>query len=116
MIEHTKIKLSKQTKILILLLFIALFSILVVSKIVTTPDFNAGIIKSLDDKKVTVMKLVVTAAASSTAISMIPGDAAMPIANQIMNLTSYFIIILGAIFLEKMLLSVVGYLSFTIII
>jgi predicted RNA-binding protein Jag len=116
MVEQVKNKFSKQTIILIILLFTALFSNLVVSRIVTAPDFNAATIKSLDDKKATVMKLSVAAAASSTALSLIPGDAAMPIANQIAQLTSYFIIILGAILLEKMLVAVVGYLAFTVII
>lgn len=116
MIEHIKMKFSKRTIVLITLLFIALFSILVVSRIVTAPDFNAATIESLDDKKVTVMRLAVTAAASSTVISLIPGDAAMPIANQIAELTSYFVVILGAILLEKMLIAVVGYVSFTFII
>jgi hypothetical protein len=114
--EHIKMKFSKRTMVLITLLFIALFSIFVLSRIVTAPAFNASTIKSLDDKKVTVMKLAATAAASSTAISLIPGDIAMPIANQIAELSSYFIGILGAILLEKMLVSVVGYVSFTFII
>jgi len=114
--EHITMKFSKQTKLLITLLFIALFSIFVVSRIVTTQDFNSATIKSLDDKKVTVLKLAATAAASSTALSLIPGDVATPIANQIAKLTSYFILILGAILLEKILIAVVGYISFTFII
>ena len=114
--EHITMKFSKRTKLLIALLLIALFSIFVVSRIVTTQDFNSATIKSLDDKKVTVLKLAATAAASSTALSLIPGDVATPIANQIAKLTSYFILILGAILLEKILIAVVGYVSFTFII
>ncbi len=114
--EHINTMFTKRTIALIALILIALFSIFVVSKVVTAPDFNASTIKSLDDKKVTVMMLAGTAAASSTIISLIPGDTAMPIANQIAELTSYFIVILGAILLEKMLIAVVGYLSFTFII
>lgn len=116
MIEKINLKISKRTKQLIVLLAIALLSIFVVSKIVTAPSFNAANIKSLDDKKVTVMKLAAATAASSTAISLIPGDAAMPIANQIAELSGYFIIILCAILLEKMLISVIGYVAFTFII
>ncbi|MBU3161369.1 hypothetical protein KPL37_16800 [Clostridium frigoris] len=70
----------------------------------------------MDDKKVIVMKLAASAAASSTALSLIPGDAATPIANQIAELSSYFIVVLCAILLEKMLIGVVGYVSFTFII
>src|SRR5665647_940621 len=96
MIEQTKMKFSKRTMALIALILIALFSIFVVSKIVTAQDFNASTIKSLDDKKVTVMMLAGIAAASSTIISLIPGDTAMPIANQIAELTSCF---LGIVYL-----------------
>lgn len=115
-IKKVKTKFSKRIMILLTLLLIALFSIFLVSKIVTAPSFNAATIKSLDNKKVVVMKLAAAAAASSTAISLIPGDAAMPIANQIAELSSYFIIVLCAILLEKMLVGVVGYVSFTFII
>lgn len=116
MIEQLIMILSKRTTKLIILLLIAVLSFFVIARIVSAPDFSASTIKSLDNKKVTVMKLAATAAASSTAISLIPGDAGMPIANQIAELTSYFIIILGAILLEKMLITVVGYVSFTYII
>jgi hypothetical protein len=116
MINKIKIKYSNRTIILITLLLIALFSIFIVSRIVTAPSFNAATIKSLDDKKVIVMKLIATAAASSTALTLIPGDVAMPIANQIAELSSYFIVVLCAILLEKMLIAVVGYVTFTYII
>ncbi len=116
MIEGLKMRLSKKTAILIALIVVALVSNLFIAKIVTTEKFNSATIESLDEKKITVMKLAATAAASATAISLIPGDAAMPIANQIAELSSYFILILGAILLEKMLIGVVGYLSFTYII
>lgn len=116
MIKKNKINFSKRTMILITLLSMALLSIFVVSKIVTAPSFNSANIKSLDDKKVIVMKLAATAAASSVALSLMPGDAATPIANQIAELSSYFIVVLCAILLEKMLIAVVGYVSFTFII
>jgi len=116
MIETSKVKPTKQIVILSILIFIALLSFFGVSKFVTAPGFNAETAKSLDDKKITVMKLAATAAASSTALSLLPGDVATPIANEIAEITSYFIIILGAILLEKILIAVVGYLSFSFII
>ena len=109
-------KFSKRTMQVIILIIVALFSILVVSTVVRAPDFNAATLESLNDKRDTVMRLAVTAAATSTALSMIPGETATPIANEISKLTSYFIVILGAIFLQKTLIGVVGYLSFTVII
>lgn len=116
MIENIDKRISKRAILIIILILVALLSRFVISTIVTSPDFNKGTMESLDDKKVIVLKLAATAAASSTAISLIPGDVAMPIANQIAELTPYFIVILGAILLEKMLMSVVGYVSFNFII
>lgn len=116
MVEQIKNGFSKRTILVMILLSISLLSNLVVSKIVTKPDFNISTIESLNDKQVTVMKLATTAAASSTLLSLIPGDAATPIANQIAELSPYFILILGSILLEKMLVAVVGYVSFKFII
>lgn len=113
--EQIKMRITKRTLILALIL-LALFSIFVLSRIMASPVFYAPILESLNDKEASVMKLAAIAAASSTALSLIPGDAAMPIANQIAELTSYFIVILGAILLEKMLITVVGYVSFGFII
>ncbi len=116
MVKDIKMQFSKRTVIVIILILIILLSKFVVSTMVTDPSFNEETIKSLDDKKVTVLKLAAASAASSTALSLIPGDAATPIANQMASLTSYFIIVLSAILLEKMLISVVGYVAFSYII
>ncbi len=117
MTEQIEKRFSKQTMIwAIALILIAAFSFFFVSKFVTTPEFTASTVSSLDEKKATVMKLVAAAAASSTALSFIPGDATTPIANQIAGLTSYFIVILAAILLEKMLIGAVGYVVFTYLI
>ncbi|MDM8533723.1 hypothetical protein QUF55_03365 [Clostridiaceae bacterium HSG29] len=107
---------TKKIIALIILIIIALVSFFHISDFVTKPEFNKSTIESLDEKKETVMRLTLAAATSSTALSLIPGDTAMPIANQIANLSSYFIVILAAILLEKMLIAVVGYVSFTYII
>lgn len=116
MINTISQRFNKRTIIFLVLLTIAFLSFFVVSKTVTAPSFNAENIKSLDDKKVTVMKLAAASAATSSALSLIPGDAAMPIAEQIAELSTYFIIILCAILLEKMLISVIGYMAFAYII
>lgn len=117
MIEQIKSRLSMPTMIwAISLILIAGFSFFFISKFVATPEFSASTVASLDEKKSTVMKLAAAAAASSTALSAIPGDATTPIANQIAGLTSYFIIILAALLLEKMLIAVVGHVAFSYLI
>lgn len=116
MIEPVEKKVSKRTIWTVALVVIMLISIFGVAKLVTSPDFNASMIESLDEKKATVLKVSLSAAATSTALSLLPGDVASPIANEIAELTTYFIIILGAILLEKMLLSVIGHVTFVYII
>jgi len=116
MIEQTEKKVSKRTIWTVALVVIMLISIFGIAKLVTSPDFNASMIDTLDEKKATVLKVSLSAAATSTALSLLPGDVASPIANEIAELTTYFIIILGAILLEKMLLSVIGHVTFVYII
>ena len=107
---------SKKIIITIVLLVIALLSIFVISKVTSSAEFHAKTIKSLDDKKITVMELTAATAGTSTAIAAIPSDATTPLANQIMELSSYLLIVVGAIFLEKIMLTLTGYIAFTYII
>lgn len=100
----------------ILLIIILLLSITVFSKFATSPENYASTIQSIDDKKATVMGVTATAAITSTALAAIPGDATTPIANQIMDLSSYLLIVVCTLVLEKALLTVMGYLSFRILI
>ena len=107
---------TKRFICIILLLIIATLSMTVISKVATSPESYKSTIQSIDEKKATVMGVTATAAATSTALAAIPGDATTPIANQIMELSSYLLIVVCALVLEKSLLTVMGYLSFNILI
>jgi hypothetical protein len=109
-------KYSKPIVFTLVLIIIALASVFLIAKLAGSPEFNAATIESLDQKKDTVLKASLSAAAASTALTLIPGDTAMPIANEIAELSTYFIFILGAILLEKMLITVIGHVVFTYII
>lgn len=97
-------------------LIIALISILFVSGFATSTDFHAKTIRALDEKKTTVMELTAAAAATSTAITFIPGDAATPLAEKIADLSSYFLLVTCAIYLEKYLVTITGYAAFMLLI
>lgn len=101
---------------LVLLIAIALISIFVISGIVSSVDFHKETIKHLDDKKLLVMELTAATAGSATAIAAIPSDATTPLANQIMEMSSYLIIVIGVIFFEKILLTLTGKLTFSLLI
>lgn len=99
-----------------LLMIVVLLSVTVFSKIATSPENYKETIKSIDDKKAVVMAVTATAATASTLLAAVPGDTTTPIANKIMDLSSYLLIVVCALVLEKTLLTVIGYLSFNILI
>lgn len=99
-----------------ILLTILLLSVTWFSGVISSPEFHKKSIEALDEKKVTVMELTAATAATSVTISAIPGDATTPIANQIAELSSYLMIVVGAIMLEKFLITMTGYLTFTYLI
>ena len=94
------------------LVVIALLSAFVLAGRLSDPAFHAASIAALDEKKVTVTELTAAAAAGSVAVSAIPGDATTPIANQIAEMATYLLIVVGAILLEKFLLTMTCLVTF----
>ncbi len=73
-------------------------------------------IATLDEKKGNVMVLATTTTAASAAISALPNDMGTPIADKLVDFSSYFMVILAVIYLEKFLLTTLGFLGFGILI
>lgn len=94
----------------------ALISFFLIGGYTSDPENFTGTTKYLEDKRETVMALTGGAAAASAAITLIPGDAGTPIAEKLVDMSGYFMIILAAILLEKWLLTVTGMLAFKLII
>lgn len=99
-----------------ILLIIAILSIFVVSKFAASPEFHAKSIEALDQKRTTVMQLTAASTAASAAITLLPGDTATPIAEKLADLSTYFLIVICAIYLEKFLLTITGYVTFMFLI
>ena len=95
---------------------LALVSFFVVGRIVTDPGFYAKTIAVLDEKKDTVMRLVGASTGSSAAISLLPGDAGTPIAEKLVDLSSDFLVVIAAIYLEKYLLTILGFTAFKVLV
>lgn len=112
-------KMNRQTvKIIkvVVPIVIALLSMLVIARVAGSAEFHAKTIESLDDKKTTVMELTAASTAASAAITLIPGDAATPIATKLADMSSYFLIVICALYLEKYLVTITGYATFMILI
>ena len=107
---------AKRIAVVLVLFVVAFLSINVFSKAASNPENHTKTIESLDEKKADVLKLTAASAAASAAIAAIPGDATTPVANKLADLTSYFMIILMVVFLEKYLVTLTGYAAFTILI
>ena len=107
---------SKTAILVILCILAAILSRTVLSPIVSNPETYKTTIETLDQQKLTVTKLTVVSATASAAVAAIPGDVTTPIANKIADVSGYLFIIACAILLEKFLLTVLGYISFSFII
>ena len=109
-------KWTKKIMGIVLLLLVALLSFNKISVVTSSPETYASMIESLDEKRNTVTGLIATSTATSAAITDLPDDVGTPIAEKIADLSTYFLIVLGAIFLEKILLTVGGYVTFKCIV
>lgn len=91
----------------------ALVSVFVVAPKATKPETYKYTIQKLNEKQTNVLEMTAAASTASLALGAIPGDATTPIANKIIDMAGYFIIILSVIILEKYMLTIAGYLTFT---
>lgn len=102
--------------LVIISLIFALLSASVVSGMVSDPEFHRGTIAALEEKQTTVLELTAATTAASAAITLLPGDSATPIAEKLADLSTGFLLVLCALYLEKYLLTITGYAAFRFLI
>ncbi len=109
---------NTKTKVIIVLalIIVALLSMSKISDWATNPKTHEHSIAEIDDKIKTVMELTAGATASSAAISFLPDDQCTPIAQELAELGKYFLIVLSALYLEKYLITVTGFIAFKVLI
>lgn len=100
----------------VVLLLVAILSITVVGKYASAPENHQKTIASLDEKKQTVMELTAASTVTSALITLLPGDTATPIAEKMADVSGYLLVVLCAIYLEKYLVTITGYVAFTYLI
>lgn len=108
--------LQKKTLFVVIPLLIALLSVFVLSGPASSPDLHGPTLAALEEKQTTVLELSAASAAASAAITLIPGDVATPIADKLADLSSHFLLVLCAVFLEKYLLTITGTVTFSFLI
>ena len=74
----------------------------------TDPTTFSHTIEVLDKNRTTVLGLTAASAAASAAVSALPDDIGSSIAAELSDCTSWFMMILGFLYLEKYLLTILG--------
>lgn len=100
----------------VILLLVGVLSVTVVGKYASAPENHQKTIASLDEKKQTVMELTAASTVTSALITLLPGDTATPIAEKMADVSGYLLVVLCAIYLEKYLVTITGYVAFTYLI
>lgn len=107
---------NKKVLLIILFLLIAMGSWFYAGKYATLPEHHTKTIEALDKKQQTVMELTAASTLTSTMLTMLPGDTATPIADKLADVSSYLLIVMCAIFLEKYLITITGFVTFQVLI
>jgi len=74
----------------------------------TDPTTYSHTLEVLDENRTSVLGLTAASAVASAAISSLPDDMCTPLAEEISELTTYFLMILSVIYLEKYLLTILA--------
>lgn len=102
--------------IIVGLLLVGAVSFFVLGPRLSSVKTYEATIAALDEKRKVVMGLVTGSTAASAAMSVLPGDAGTPIAEKLADLSTDFLIVLAAIWLEKYLLTILGAASTRVLI
>lgn len=94
--------------LVVILALAIILSCTVAANKLTDPTTYSHTIEVLDKNRTTVLGLTAASAAASAAVSALPDDICSSIAEQLSEITSWFMIILGFIYLEKYLLTILG--------
>ena len=99
---------SSIKKVLIIKVLVSLFcvaigivSFFLIADKLGSVDFHEDTIIALDKSRSKVMELAAAAVASSSAITLLPGDVGTPIAQELADMSKYFMNVLCAIYQEK---------------
>ena len=102
--------------IVLLIVLIGAISVTMGGEKYTDPETYSKSIEILNEKRNNVIAMTGAAAGVSTGLSALPNDIASPIANELANLSTTFMMVLGAIYLEKYLLTLTGMVTFQLLI
>ena len=95
----------KRITIAIILVVIAAISFAVIGSWAASPDTYEGSMQTLENVQGQALAMTASATGLATVAAMVPGDTTTPIANKLMDLSGYMVIVYVFITLEKYLLT-----------
>lgn len=94
--------------IIVILALTIILSCTIIGTKLTDPATYSHTIEMLDQNRTTVLGLSAASAAASAAVSALPDDICSPLAQEISEFTTWFLLILSVLYLEKYLLTIFG--------
>lgn len=104
----THMEINLRMLVAILLALMIILSCTLMGNKLTDPGTYSHTIEVLDQNRTTVLGLTAASAAASAAVSALPDDVCSPLAQEISEFTTYFLLILSIVYLEKYLLTILG--------
>ncbi len=114
--SDTRIGILKKLLIVLIFAVVALLSAFKLTPVTVDPDSHTHSVMQIDMEIESVLKLTAGAAGASAAISLLPDDQCTPIAQQMAELSKYFLAVLSALYLEEYLVTMMGYVSFAFLV
>ena len=106
----------KKYALVAVVLLAAVISFTIIAPWAADPVNHVSTIEKTENKISAVMTLSGGAAGASATLSVLPGDLCTPLATELAELAKYFLIILSALYLEKFLITISGYITFSVLI
>ena len=97
------------------LVFIVILLLTVARPILVNQNTYTNSYEYLDNKMGNATMLSLGATSASLVVTLLPDDAGTPIANELADFTGYLLLVMSAIFLERFLLTTIGFISSSII-
>lgn len=109
-------RIYKNITLVLFFITIALVSVVKITPVATDEDMHRHTIEQIDREIDSVLKLTAGATGASAGISLLPDDQCTPISQQFAELAKYFLVVMSALYLEKYLVTLLGFVSFSCII
>lgn len=98
------------------LVIVGIVSFFILAPVASDPTTLSGVRASLDSQQSTVTGLAGTATAIAAGLSVVPGDALTPVADKLIEVSGWFVVIVVTIFVQKILVTVAGSIAFALIV